>query len=106
MGFQLSSFVGAMRRAILTSDTDPIEVWLVSTKNQANSVPEMTAASAQHLAMGAMPETPAPLSPGVLFKAEGAAHPTGLPPTALHVAKLLSCTCVATEDEGNGKLVM
>ncbi|KAK9915554.1 hypothetical protein WJX75_000649 [Coccomyxa subellipsoidea] len=64
-------------RAILTSDTDPIEVWLVSTKNQANSVPEMTAASAQHLAMGAMPETPAPLSPGVLFKAEGVAHPTG-----------------------------
>ncbi len=68
-----------MRRAILTSDTDPIEVWLVSTKNQANALPDMAAANAQHLAMGALPETPAPLSPGVLFKAEGAAHPTGAP---------------------------
>ena len=72
-----------MCRAILTSDTDPIEVWLVSTKNQANAVPEMAAASAQHLSMGAMPETPAPLSPGVLFKAEAAAHPTG-PQQLLH----------------------
>ncbi|BDA44165.1 Transcription factor E2F3 [Coccomyxa sp. Obi] len=65
-------------RAILTSDTDPIEVWLVSTKNQANAMVDAAAAEAQqHAAMGGMPGTPAPLSPGTLFKAEAAMNPTG-----------------------------
>lgn len=68
-----------MCRAILTSDTDPIEVWLVSTKNQANSMVDAAAAETQQqTAMGTMPGTPMPLSPGTLFKAEAAMNPTGV----------------------------
>jgi hypothetical protein len=93
------------RRAILTSDTDPIEVWLVSTKNQqANAVQQEADASAQSPGSAGVAQKgssaqqqPGPLSPACLFRpGEGINTAAGLACPS-HARLIIPCPFTFTQ---------